>query len=78
MVYSEHTPVEQKLYKKQENDQWRLLINHLFCLQWGSLYRSPETSDYELSSWDLKSGQARILNGQKGVSLQIVQILNGS
>ena len=24
MVYSEHTPVELKQHKKQENDQWRL------------------------------------------------------
>ena len=25
MVYSEHTPVEQKQHKKQSNNQWRLL-----------------------------------------------------
>ena len=27
MVYSEHTPVEQKQHKNHENDQWRLLGN---------------------------------------------------
>ena len=36
MVYSEHTPVEQKRHKKPENDQWRLLMDQCFnkfCLK---------------------------------------------
>ena len=37
-VSSEYTPVGTKQHKKQENDQWRLLLKY-FLSSWGHIYK---------------------------------------
>ena len=54
MVYSEHTPVELKRHKKQENDQWRILPVQADCTSILKGLNMPNVIDVEVNVKDVE------------------------